>query len=298
MTGTGIRLFAAFVSIALMAHVACAGSLMLVTSSRAGNPDLFLIDVETGDAFNLTRDAAVNAYPVWSSDGKKIAFATSGDDGMHIFTVDPDGSGLKKLTNERSIDRVPAFSPDGKKIAFSRRVLDDPAGTTSIYVMDADGANVALIQENAFDPAWSPDGKKIAFASARTGDGFRLCTMDPDGKTVKDLTTTDNSVGFVYPAWSPDSQKIAFGDLVDNHIEIHVIDADGKNLKQLTMLQSLNVYPAWSPDGKKIAFQHHDPNRMPGPVYVMDADGANPTILSVLRSERYVEGGRHVWRPE
>jgi TolB protein len=298
MKRNGFFIVAGVIGIALYAGPLSAGALVLATSSRAGNPDLFLIDAETGDAFNLTRDAAFNAYPAWSRDGKKIAFATAGGGGMHICMIDPDGSNLKQLTSEQAVDRVPAFSPDGKKIAFSRLMQNEPTATTNVHVMDADGSNVALIQENAFDPAWSPDGKKIAFVSPRAGDGFRLYTMDADGKNVTELTTTGNNIGFAYPAWSPDSERIAFGDLVDNQIEIHVIDSDGKNVKQLTMFRGLNVYPAWSPDGKKLLFQHHEANRTPGPVYVMDVDGSNPTILSVLRSERFVEGGRHVWQPE
>jgi TolB protein len=283
--------------------VLCAGvelraDTLLVVSTRTGNADVFLIDAVTGDALNLTKHEAQDVSPRLSPDGKKIVFASDRDGVFNIHGMDDDGSNLKQLTRERDACTMPCWSHDGKKIAFSRRLLNDPAAATNIHVMDADGTNVTLIQENAFDPAWSPDGKKIAFASPRAGDGFRLYTSDADGKNETELTATGNNIGFVYPAWPPDGNQLAFSELVENQIEVHVIDADGKNLKQLTMLGALNMYPAWSPDGKKIIFQHHAVNHPPGPVYAMDADGANPTILPVLRSERYVEGGRHVWQPE
>jgi TolB protein len=277
--------------------VVLAEPLMLVTSSRAGNPDLFLVDLESGDSFNLTRDPAIDAYPAWSPDGKKIVWSAVHEGFQHLFSIDPDGSNRQQLTKDETVDRVPAFSPDSKKIAFCRRPV--AGGSTDIYVMDADGGNVKLVQENGFDPAWSPDGMQIAFVSVRNGAGFHLYLMQADGSDVTELTTNDNPIGFAYPAWSPDGKKIAFTELVENNdLEVHIVDADGKNLKRLTQLTGLNTYAAWSPDGKQIAFQHHDRNRAPGPVYLMDADGGNAAVIPVLRSERPVEGGRLVWKPK
>jgi Tol biopolymer transport system component len=286
---------AVFVAFSGAAVPACADSLVLVTSSRSGNPDLFLIDVEWGDTFNVTRHASFDAYPTWSRDGKKIAFASARDGQFHIYTIDADGQNLAQLTSGETIDRVPSFSPDGRQIAFCRRPVNE--SITSIYVMDSNGGNEKLVRENGFDPDWSPDGKKIVYTAPREGQGFRLYVMHVDGTNDKDLTTTDNSIGFVYPAWSPDGRQIAFTELVGNDLEVHVIDAQGENLRQLTTLKGVNSYAAWSPDGKQISFQHHDQNRIPGPVYLMDADGANQKVISVLRSERFVEGGRHAWRP-
>src|SRR5207245_1783458 len=137
------------------------------------------------------------------------------------------------------------------------------------------------------DPAWSPDGKKILFVTDRDGDGFRVYSMDADGKNEKDLSKAGNRMGFVYPAWSPEGTKIAYAGTVLNGTspgtEIFVMDAAGDNIKQLTKLGGQNSYAAWSPDGKKIIFQHHDSYDKPGPVYIMDPDGSNQKVI--LESE-------------
>jgi TolB protein len=237
---------------------------LLVVAAQADNADLLLIDLGRGNERNLTRGPAINAYPAWSRDGKRIAYAATSGAISHVYAIDPDGKNRRQLTAEDSSDRVPAFSPDGKQIAFCRR----PArgGVTSLYVMDAaNGGNLKLLQEDGYDPAWSPDGKQIAFVSIRNGSGFHLFVMQADGSQVKELTTTDKKQGYVYPDWSPDGKKIAFTEVVDNQDwEIHVIDADGSNLKQLTRLAGMNTYAAWSPDGQQIAFRHHDRDRSPG----------------------------------
>ena len=271
---------------------------LLVVPSQASSRDLLLIDIGTGDELILTREPAIDAFPAWSRDGRKIAFAAASGTVSHIYTIDPDGKNRQQLTDENSSDRLPAFSPDGKKIAFCRRA----AGTnvTSLYVVDAaDGGNLKRLQEDGYDPAWSPDGKQIAFVSLRNGQGFHLFVMQADGSQVKELTTTDKKVGYVYPDWSPDGKKIAFTEVVDDQDwEIHTIDADGTNLKQLTRLTGMNTDSAWSPDGKQIAFRHHDRDWTAGPVYLMNADGSSPTILAVLADETFREGGRPVWKPK
>jgi Tol biopolymer transport system component len=79
-------------------------------------------------------------------------------------------------------------------------------------------------------------------------------------------------------------------------IEIFVVDANGENAKQLTKLGGQNSYAAWSPDGKQIIFQHCESFNKPGPVMIMDADGANQK--EILKSEGYIEGGRASWKPK
>lgn len=88
-----------------------------------------------GDVRWLTNGPGSDASPVWSPDGRTIAFErASAGDCFHrpceIIVMDADGGNQRYLTRDPLNDQSPAWSPDGKHIAFEK--------DATIYVMDAD----------------------------------------------------------------------------------------------------------------------------------------------------------------
>jgi TolB protein len=81
------------------------------------------------------------------------------------------------------------------------------------------------------------------------------------------------------PAQAPEQVQIAFHSNRDWNLEVYVMDADGKNLRNLTNNPAYDTGPAWSPDGGRIAF-YCDRDAEEGDIYVMDADGSNPRNLT------------------
>src|SRR5947207_3213212 len=73
---------------------------LLVSSTRTGNPEIFLVNPTWGDARNLTRNKADDGFPAWSPDGKKIAFVSDRDGRPNIYVMDADGKSVKQLTTE------------------------------------------------------------------------------------------------------------------------------------------------------------------------------------------------------
>jgi Tol biopolymer transport system component len=134
-----------------------------------------------------------------------------------------------------------------------------------------------------------PEYGKIAFSIIQ-GQSHNIYTVDPDGSSLSRLTNIANSTYYPQPAWSPDGTKLAF----ENEESIWVINADGSNLRVLTLntsdLSDSSV-PAWSPDGKKLAFTgFSEPNSLgTADIYTMDVDGSN--ITNVTKSPGVYEGG-------
>ena len=116
------------------------------------------------DLFNDARQ------PVWSPDGKTIAFFAYRDGGYDLWSIKPDGSEQKKLTTGPFDDRDPMWSPDGTKIAFASDRGVPGKDSYNIWTLDLASGTLTQVTDNPYEnrlPTWSPDGKQIAYASTR-----------------------------------------------------------------------------------------------------------------------------------
>jgi len=135
--------------------------------------------------------------PVWSSNGRKIAFvlypAWPGVGRAHV--MDADGGGLRELTEVGEWSSHPTLSPRGKNIAF-HALLD---GIVNIYVADTKGGKATPMTTRvdpaggwrpSSQPVWSPDGARIAFVASKHNNGQAaryIWTMNPDGSDMREL---------------------------------------------------------------------------------------------------------------
>ena len=76
------------------------------------------------------------------------------------------------------------------------------------------------------------------------------------------------------PSWSPDGAQIAYVQYTNSGSDIYIIDADGKNQKQITSADGGEWEPVWSPDGEQIAYSYEH-----GEIHVINTDGTNNQVI-------------------
>jgi len=204
-----------------------------------------------------------------------ITSVRTGD--TEIFVVDPEMGDAQNLTRSPSSeDRYPAWSPDGTKVAFT----SNRDGTFNLYVMDADGKTVRQLTHEkppavCYFPSWSGDGKQIVFGLDDGKKGW-MCSISPDGSNFKRIAEGRD------PCISPDGKTIAFTEKVGRGYCVFVMDADGRNVRQLTTHEDEigAVCPIWSPDSNKILYADQVGEALE--IFVCDADGKNIKQLTQL----------------
>ena len=130
---------------------------------RKNPSEIYSIDIAAHSISKLISDG-VNTYPVWSPDGKMMAFCRMlGETNSEVFLADADGSNPRNITNNPAFDGWPAWSPDGSRIAFASNRGNQ---NYQIYTMRPDGSDVRLVaatEGRGTAPKWAPDGKTIYF---------------------------------------------------------------------------------------------------------------------------------------
>ncbi len=81
---------------------------------RNGEIDIYVIDVETRETFQLTRQSGSNEAPSWSPDGSMIVFSSTRNGPSRIHVMTASGTDQRRLLNMSGPQRLPDWSPPGK----------------------------------------------------------------------------------------------------------------------------------------------------------------------------------------
>ena len=201
--------------------------------------DIYKVSTKGGTAVQLTTHNSYECSPVWSADGKQIAFASDRHGNLDIFTMSADGGSATRLTYN-SVAEVPqAFSPDGKWVLFGAAIQDPAASVMfpdntlpELYKAPAKGGrSLQVLGTPAEMLSFAADGKSFYYQ---------------DRKGYEDEWRKHHTSSITRDVWFYDAKSGQHTNITAHAGEDRnpVASADGKTLYFLSERNggSMNVY--------------------------------------------------------
>ncbi|HEX3549192.1 MAG TPA: LpqB family beta-propeller domain-containing protein [Candidatus Elarobacter sp.] len=228
--------------------------------------DVWSVPSGGGTARLLAATGGNASRPLFSPDGKRIAFVSEQPGNGGIYELTLDGGTLRRLTYGDDAPELSAWSADGRYVYFSSSARNIAYDNDVLRVPAAGGTPMQVVHEryvNAEFAAPSPDGTALAYMRNgfvqwwRRGhshmDESEIVVAHPGTARYDEITTGDAKDR--WPMWSPDGRTLYFVSDRSGSDELWARDADGR-VRRLTSLTGGRVlWPSISRDGRLIAFE-------------------------------------------
>jgi Tol biopolymer transport system component len=219
---------------------------------RQNAGDLYLQDLNSGEARRLLADGTFIAGLAWTPDGRAIIFSSHRSGLQTLWKVSLSGGEVEPVTGPGEHAIFPAVSPHGHVLAYEKfevnaniwRIQIGPSGGGA-------GSPTKIISGSGqqFDSELSPDGQRIAYGSDASGNP-EIWVAKADGSDVLQLTSLRSNSGT--PRWSPDGRWIAFDSRPGGQSGVFVISAEGGAPRRVTPPEMDAFVPSWSRDGRSL----------------------------------------------
>jgi Tol biopolymer transport system component/DNA-binding winged helix-turn-helix (wHTH) protein len=187
---------------------------------KGDNLDIYVKQVGTEALLRLTTDPAEDIDPLWSPDGRAIAFTRFKGESAELYLISPLGGPERKIAERREIRHwvrsivlhTSDWSPDGKWLAISEATSSrDPVNLFLLSPESGEKRRITTPPTGANgdgNAVFSPDGKTIAFVRYGSGGASDLYLASLEGAAPRRLTFDNATI--MKLAWMPDGREILF----------------------------------------------------------------------------------------
>jgi len=231
--------------------------------------DIWTVKSGGGEARLLVSNPATESRPIFSPDGKSIAFNSARSGNGDIYILNMESGKLTRLTYDDGNDELTAWSKDGRWLYFSS-TSRDIAGMRDVFRIKASGGTPMLVSDERyvteFHAAPSPDGESVAFVARGFGvsqwwrngrshlDESELWLMK-EGTTPSYSKLADKGARQLWPMWSVDGKNLYYVSDRTGTENIWMLPLDG-TAKQLTTFNSGRIIaPSIAANGQTIVFE-------------------------------------------
>ena len=254
--------------------------------------DLYKVPTSGGTAYPLTLHEAHDFMPVWSHDGKKIAFASDRFGNFDVFVIDADGGEPTRLTYNSAADYPYDFSPDDSKVIFGTSRNDIASSARfpvngvfrKLYEVPVTGGRSIMLNSAGMDVAhYNSKGSEIIFqdnkgfedpwrkhhTSSITRDIWLYNVKNDSYKKLTSFNGEDRE-----PVFASDDQNYFYLNEKSGSLNVYKASLNGSDETQLTSFKNNPVRFLSRSNDNTLCFTYD------GEIYTMKA-GGSPEKLNV-----------------
>ncbi len=265
--------------------------------------DLWVADVNGNGVRRLTTAQGEETNPVFSPDGKFVAFSGQYDGNMDVYLVPAEGGVPKRLTWHPGPDIVRGFTPDGSAVLFISPRTVYTGRYTQLFTVPLEGGFPASLKiPHAYKATYSPDGKRIAYTPLseaflqwkhyRGGRVSTIWLLDFKDYSAEKIPQPEGRSNDTDPMWI--GEKIYFRSDRNGEFNLFSFDLKSKKIEQLTFHKDFPILDA-SAGGGKIIYEQA------GYIHIFDPQQKKSEKLTIgVASDlvevrpRYVKGSRYI----
>lgn len=264
--------------------------------------DIFTVSASGGEARQLTSNNSYDTAPIWSPDGKHIAFASTRNGSMDIYIVSKEGGTPKRLTTNSASERPIAFLND-KEILFSSNLLPTAEygefpRTGQIYKVSTEGGRPVLFSsENMEAMSIDKKGRILYHDNKGYEDPWRkhhtssiardIWIKTDDGKPKYTKLTTFEGEDR-NPVWSSENDTYYYLSERNGSFNVFKASLSGnKNIEQITRHSKHPVRFLTTSKDDKLCYCYN------GDIYIADK-GKSPQKVDIRITADIASNERHI----
>ncbi len=243
--------------------------------------DIWTVDLNGGEARQLTTFRGREFNPVFSPDGKWIAFSGAYDGNVDVYLIPSSGGNIKRLTWHPGADIVRGWTPEGKVLFTSGRE-SAPISYPKFYTIAPDDAfPKAMPVPRGYRGSFSPDGKQFAYElvspwdeewrNYRGGQNKPIWVMNMDSYSITKVPDEKN-VRNLFPVWLDNT--LYFLSDRDFGMNLYSYSFSDQKLTQLTHYKEYDI-KYLSAGGEKLTYTYG------GEIYLFDPSTSKSTKVQV-----------------
>ena len=265
--------------------------------------DVWTANRDGSNPKRITIDHGVESNPVFSPDGRFIAFNAEYDGNTDVFIVPAEGGVPKRLTWHPGWDLVRGFSPDGQSVLFTSQRTVFTNRYTKLYEVPVSGGHPKeLIIPNAWHASYASDGKKMAYTpipdrfqewkNYRGGTASKIWVFSFDDQSMVEIPKPESGSNDTQPMFG--NNKIFFLSDRVGEFNLFSYDESSKTVTQLTQFTDFPIVNARLHENE-IIFEKG------GYLFMYDTEKKTSQQLKIgiatdllERRERFVSGSQYV----